>query len=132
MLEGDLFPIVSKDQSPLRAVLGQWQQLRFCFQLSNRNNRTNTDHTTYTSEKGLDRFTNTLILILGLALLFGPMWWLNFVVNDVQRLAIITSFITAFTCVVWAAAGQRPFEILAATAAYAAVLMVFLQSNNGV
>ncbi|KAK5173135.1 uncharacterized protein LTR77_003257 [Saxophila tyrrhenica] len=129
-LEGDLFPIISKQQPPLRLALGQWRWLRFQFQLRPRDDRIGSDQIIYTSEKGLDLFTNMLVLVLGLLLLFAPMWWLNFVVNDVHRLAVITSFVAAFTGVVWAAAGQRPFEILAATAAYAAVLMVFLQSNN--
>ena len=111
-------------------TLGQWRWLRSCFQLKRRKDRFNSDQTAYTSKTGLDRFTNTLILVLGLALLFGPTWWLDAVTNDDHRLAIITSFIGFITFVVWAAAGQRPFEILAATAAYAAVLMVFLQSNN--
>ena len=131
LLEGDLFPIVSKDRSPLRLVVDRWRWLRFQFRLGQRNDRIESDHIAYTSEKGLDCFTNMLILVLGLALLFGLIWWLNFVADDVHRLAIITGFITAFTCVVWAAVGQRPLEILAATAAYAAVLMVFLQNDNG-
>jgi hypothetical protein len=130
--ESDLFPIATKERTPLRLFLGQWQWLRSRFSLKNRADRLKTDSTRYTSEKGLDRFTTTVIIAVGLGLLYGPMWWLNFISNDSCRLAIITGFVTMFTVLIWAAAGnQRPFEVLAAAAAYAAVLMVFMQNSGG-
>lgn len=78
----------------------------------------------------LDRFTNVVILCVGLSLLFGSIWWLYLVMENRTWLGIILGFVTAFTFLAWSAAGQRPFEVMAATAAYAAVLMVYLQSSD--
>lgn len=62
---------------------------------------------------------------------FGSIWWLNFVNDNVHRLAIITASATLFTTWAWLAAGNRPFEILAAFAAYMAVLMIYRQLASG-
>ena len=122
---GDLFPVISKIKSPLQLWLEQWRWLRFPFTLETRPDRIDT--ATYHSGTNFDRFVSALIVVTGLCLLFGPMWWLNYVSTDKYRLAIITGFVTAFTTWSWLAAGQRPFEVLGYTAAYAAVLTVFLQ-----
>jgi len=59
------------------------------------------------------------------------MWWLDFVSNVEHQLAIITGFVTLFAVALWIIAGQRPFEILAATAAYAGLLaLVYYQGNS--
>lgn len=128
--ERDLFPVVLKEKSPLRRVLGRWNWLRYLFVPRSKVGQVDSPATHYTSETALDRFTNTVILAAGLCLLFGPMWWLHWVSKDIYRLGIITGFVTAFTSLASSAAGQRPFEILAATAAYAAVLMVYLQISD--
>lgn len=127
--QGDLFPIVLKERSPLRLLIGQSRWLRRIFKPRASTIQADSDDTWYTSETALDRLTNTFILLAGLLLLFGPMWALHFVGNDTNRLAIITGFVSAFTGLTFSAAGQRPFEILAATAAYAAVLSVYLQEQ---
>lgn len=75
-------------------------------------------------------FADSIIISLGLAMLFGPMWWLEWVSDDVKRLAIITSFIFIFAVGLRAISRVKPFEVLAATAAYAAVLMVFMQRQG--
>jgi hypothetical protein len=60
-------------------------------------------------------------------MLLGPMWWLEFVSNSKTRLLIITLFLTLFMALMSTATVNRPFEVVAASAAYAAVLMVFMQ-----
>ncbi|KAI0125318.1 hypothetical protein BJ170DRAFT_727234 [Xylariales sp. AK1849] len=70
------------------------------------------------------------IISLGLLLLLGPMWALQFVTDNVKQLTIITVFILIFTALLSSATVAKPFEVLAATAAYAAVLMVFLQMGG--
>ena len=74
--------------------------------------------TQYWSLKSMEAFSDSLVIIGGLLMLFAPMWWLNWVRDDSKRLAIITSFVSMFAIglrVVSDAA--RPFEVLAATAA---------------
>lgn len=129
--QSDLFPLVLKERSPLRLFLGQAKWLRLLFPPRNFAGQAISPSTHYTSETALDRLTNAIILIVGLCLLFGPMWGLHFINSNTNRLAIITGFVSAFTGLTFLAAGQRPFEILAATAAYAAVLMVYLQNSDG-
>lgn len=128
--EGDLFPIVMKEKSPLRLFLGRIGWLRSLFDSSGKPGQVISPLSKYTSEAGLDQFTNFSILIVGLGLLFAPMWILNYLVDDERRLGVITGFVTAFTFLTWSAAGQRPFEVMAATAAYAAVLMVYQQQDQ--
>ena len=49
------------------------------------------------------------------------------VADNNDRLGIITGFVILFTLLMAGATINRPFEVVAATAAYAAVLMVFMQ-----
>jgi hypothetical protein len=90
--------------------------------------------TVYSSDEKFERFTTRSIIIIGLIALLTPMW-LEFVSASKARLGIITSFICAFIFVMSVATHNRPFEVVAATAAYAAVLMVFMQiggdTNSG-
>lgn len=97
------------------------------FGLSDRPDRVHAEETRYHSATGVEIATSIVIIIVGLGLLFGPMWWLNYVTDDRDRLGIITGFVSLFATWLWLAAGPRAFEILAGTAGYAAVLMVFLQ-----
>lgn len=71
------------------------------------------------------------VIVPGLGMLIGPLWWLNYVVDDAKRLAIITGFVLAFAFGLGLIASGKPFETLGATAAYAAVLMVFMQRQSG-
>jgi len=83
------------------------------------------------SEGKVRWFADSIVICLGLAVLYVPMWWLQWVDNDVKKLAIVTCCVFVF------AIGMRtlstrstPFEVLAGTAAYAAVLMVFMQKST--
>lgn len=126
----DLFPIIFRERSPLRLFVGEIKWLRYVFKPQSTAGRFESSATWYTSETALDWLTTAIILVIGLCLLFGPMWALHFVGDNKKRLGIITGFVSAFTGLTFSAAGQRPFEILAATAAYAAVLMVYLQNSD--
>ena len=85
---------------------------------------------TYTSEQGIEIFFTWVTLIVGSGMLFGSIWWLNFVEANIYRLAIITVSATLFTFWAWLAAGNKPFEVMAACAAYMAVLMIFRQLDE--
>ena len=83
-------------------------------------------------------------------MLIGPLWWLQHTTLDgaslASRLGIISGFIILFTVSQPSSSNQRrltpeqavvsvvtvasAFEVLAATAAYSAVLMVFVQIGS--
>ena len=63
-------------------------------------------------------------------MLVGPLWLLQHLSAQQARLAVITGFLILFTILLSILTVARPFEVLAATAAYAAVLMVFMQISN--
>jgi hypothetical protein len=85
--------------------------------------------TIYFSERKVEGLGNIIVVSLGLIMLYVPMWWLNVVVDDSKRLAIITVFVFLFAIGLRIVGSGRPFETLAATAAYAAVLMMFMQKQ---
>lgn len=69
-------------------------------------------------------------------MLIGPLWILQHIsaseLGLKLRLVVITVFLILFTLLLSIITVARPFEVLAATAAYGAVLMVFLQlGTNG-
>jgi hypothetical protein len=86
--------------------------------------------TVYSSNQTFDSLTTTSIIFMGLAMLLAPLWWLEYVSSSEARLKIITGFICVFIVVMSTATVNRPFEVVASTAAYAAVLMVFMQIDG--
>lgn len=84
----------------------------------------------------MDKFVTCMTLALGLAMLIGPLWLLQHFSTGQSnlrlRLIIITAFLMGFTALISLLTVARPFETLAATAAYGAVLMVFMQLNSGI
>ncbi|KAF1999439.1 hypothetical protein P154DRAFT_437197 [Amniculicola lignicola CBS 123094] len=81
----------------------------------------------YGSDTALANLTTGSIIALGCIMLLGPMWGLEFVTNSHKRLGIITGFLVGFMAFMACASVHKPFEVVAASAAYAAVLMVFMQ-----
>lgn len=61
-------------------------------------------------------FAKTTIFV-GLLMLIGPIWILEFVAGSLQRLGVITAFILLFLVLVSFATTARAFESLAAAAA---------------
>ena len=65
---------------------------------------------------------------LGWAFIVGPM--LLMVLSDTKLTALCTSSVCVFAFgVLMASALEKPFDVMSATAAYAAVLVVFVGSN---
>lgn len=91
------------------------------------------DTTVYNKESIIDKSVTIVTMVLGVAMLIGPLWWLQHLStqkNLEARLAVITVFLILFTILLSILTVARPFEVLAATAAYAAVLMVFMQIST--
>ncbi|KAF7502113.1 hypothetical protein GJ744_007106 [Endocarpon pusillum] len=79
------------------------------------------------NEKRVERFASTVIAVVGLAMLIGPLWILESLSDPPEKLGVITGFIVLFFVLVGVATAAKVFEALVAAAAYSAVLMVFLQ-----
>jgi hypothetical protein len=98
---------------------------------------TNTQ-TIWQNDKRIEGLSGTIVALVGLGMLLGPLWVLEVFNTSLPnvRLGIITGFISLFFVLVAVATTARIFDALAAAAAYAAVLMVFLSaplspSNSG-
>jgi cell division protein FtsX len=78
----------------------------------------------------LGRVSTFIVSVVGLGMLIGPVWALAYLEPIAYWLAVISIFMTLFLIVV-ALSSSRLIESLAATAAYSAVLVVFLQAGVG-
>ncbi|KAI0197873.1 hypothetical protein F4808DRAFT_437863 [Astrocystis sublimbata] len=85
------------------------------------------NNVSYYSNTSMDAFASLVIVSIGASLLIIPLWILQTIENLQVKLAVITSFVLLFLLVLSFILVSKPFEALGATAAYAAVLMVFLQ-----
>ncbi|KAL9033860.1 MAG: hypothetical protein Q9180_005725 [Flavoplaca navasiana] len=141
----DLMPMVPRVKPPLRRFIDRfdisdrilcWRRRSKKLTRRHYNHPDNfeSETTTYSEEGRIDKFVTCVTIGLGLVMLIAPLWLLQYVYSaepDMKaRLKIITGFLIAFTIFVSIVAVARPFEVLAATAAYGAVLMVFMQLGD--
>ncbi|KAJ5545255.1 hypothetical protein N7535_006361 [Penicillium sp. DV-2018c] len=129
--KNDLFTLVPKDRSPLRRLFERSSRFRL-FQLWQRKPPTPDlplylQNVHYSSDKRIDRFIMLTIMMTGLVMLLTPIWVLAYTDPLAVKLAIITAFILFFLALVSLGTNAKPYESLAATAAYTTILMVFLQ-----
>ncbi|KAF2173237.1 hypothetical protein M409DRAFT_17182 [Zasmidium cellare ATCC 36951] len=130
--DGDLITLVDKPKSLLRQFLQRFTGTVRLFRVRQRADRIRSSTTRYYSDRWFDTFTSAVIIAGGLVMLFVPIWWLNSVVENSKRLGINTGFVFLFAVLLFGATtnATKGFEVLAATAAYAAVLMVYLQNGS--
>ncbi|MCJ1245211.1 hypothetical protein MMC30_002412 [Trapelia coarctata] len=83
----------------------------------------------YISEKRLARFVAVFSTVLAAVLLIGAIILLYNIQSQNWRMAIIAIFMVLFAASVGLLTSARRAEIFAATAAYAAVLVVFVSGN---
>lgn len=79
------------------------------------------------NDEHVDVFGAITIFTAAAVMLIAPLWILAGVDELHQKLAAITIFLAVFLFVLSWGTSARPFEMLAATAGYSAVLVVFLQ-----
>ncbi|ORY00305.1 hypothetical protein BCR34DRAFT_575896 [Clohesyomyces aquaticus] len=129
----DLAAIVPKPTTPLRQFLERSTRFRRLGLWKKITPRHVTAHFPYPealhygSDARIDRFVAATITLLGLAMLIAPLWILANVNGVSKRLGVITGFVVLFVALIGFTTVARPFESLAAAAAYSAVLVVFLQ-----
>ncbi|KAG4436525.1 hypothetical protein IFR05_007999 [Cadophora sp. M221] len=130
----DVFSVVPREKTPLRRLLDRSRTFRISSLWKSDEAPSlplyDQDVITYTSDKRIDRFVTVLIVGIGTVMLLAPMWILQALDRSVLKLAVITVFVVVFLGLVSYATVAKPFETLAATAAYSAVLMVFLQLGS--
>lgn len=90
------------------------------------------DTTVYIKESVFDKSLSHVPMVLSVAMLVGPLWWLQHLSsqNVEAWLAVITGFLLTFTILLSILTVARPFEVLAAMAAYGAILVGFMQRSN--
>ena len=71
----------------------------------------------YFSDERMNRCVTVVIVAVGTLMLIAPMWILQAMGNQQQKLCVITAFLLSFVVMISYATVARPFEILAATAA---------------
>jgi hypothetical protein len=86
--------------------------------------------TIWHNDRRVEKLSSAVIASVGLGMLVGPLWILEYVDKSAARLGVITGFIILFFFLISVATTARIFEVLAAAAAYSAVLMVFLQFGS--
>ncbi len=86
----------------------------------------------YYSDRWLEFGTSVIIIVFGLIIRLAPLWWLEKVQGNRDSLRIITVFVIGFAILIFGSmnSAAKGLEVLSATAAYAAVLVVFLQING--
>jgi hypothetical protein len=116
----DLMPVNPKPKAPLRRWLeGQRRFAEFWpFREPTSPYLKNVDSegSVYFSDRLLDRVVYGTTVLLSVAMLIAPLWWLNFVSNNTVRLGIITGFVHVFAAVLGGVTIAKPFETMAATA----------------
>ncbi|KAF2968578.1 hypothetical protein GQX73_g4999 [Xylaria multiplex] len=128
--DDDLFAVIQKDKTPLRRLIDNSRRLRTLSiwrQGSQDALNDDGDWVSYYSDKRMNTFASAIIVSLGAILLLAPLWILYVLERSALKLAVITIFITTFLVILSFIMVAKPFEALGVTAAYAAVLMVFLQ-----
>ena len=93
------------------------------------------DTTIYNKDSLVDKIVTFITIALGLGMLIGPLWWLQSLSGPnilKTRLEVITGFLVVFAVLLSTLTVAKPFEVLAAAAAYGAVLMVFMQLGPNV
>jgi hypothetical protein len=87
--------------------------------------------TTYTSERSISHFVAIFSTVLAAVLLFGAIISLYIVQNEHALLGMLSGWTVLFAACVGLLTSARRDQIFGATAAYAAVLVVFLSGNLG-
>ncbi|CAJ0548693.1 Ff.00g023060.m01.CDS01 [Fusarium sp. VM40] len=130
--QDDLFCVLQKDKTPLRRMIDKSYRLR-TMDLWRRPDTVpdyDASHVSYYSDKRIDHFASGVIIAIGTCLLIIPLWILQALNTLKIKLAVITVFIFVFLLILSISMASKPFEALAATAAYAAILMVFIQLGS--
>ena len=94
--------------------------------------KTNNARMTHFPERHVELVVTLINILTTIVLLFGGILVLVFVANPIARLGLIAFFMVAFAMAIGLLTNARRVELIAATAAYGAVLVVFVSSDFSV
>jgi hypothetical protein len=121
----DLFQLVSKNKPWLRRFLERSDLFR-TFPMWRRPSPglcedaiVDDEYVHYHDDAKIDHAVAVIILALGVVMIVSPLWILEFTHGPNKRLGIITLFIVLFISLLSVTTVAKPFESLAAAAAYA-------------
>jgi hypothetical protein len=116
----DLIPLVPKPISGLRKLLEKSPHFRFSslWRKKPPPSTEEDDMIHYSSDRRIDACIGVTVTIMGMLMLIVPLWVLAVTEGMMQRLGVITGFVVLFLCLVAFATVAKPFEALAAAAAY--------------
>ena len=118
----DLFALVPAIKSPLRVLLERsrhFRLLKVWQQKPSDSTLAKNENVHYISDAKIDRFVTIFIMSLGLTMLIAPLWILAYLGGLAQRLGVISAFVALFVTLISLTTVAKPFESLAAAAAYA-------------
>ncbi|KAL1882806.1 hypothetical protein Daus18300_000444 [Diaporthe australafricana] len=128
--EDDLIRVVHVDKTPLRRLVDSSLRLRTLRLWKDKKDDIpsyDAANVEYFLDKRMDRFSSAVIVAIGVAMLITPIWILQALESLPTKLGTITAFVSVFLVVVSMIMVSKPLEALSATAAYTAILMVFVQ-----
>ena len=115
----DLLYVVPKPDSPMRRIFGalapRINMKRFRASIDEEKQDGDENIRIWKEEKA-EKFFTRATLIIGLLMLVGPLWALEFVSAPLKRLGVVTGFIVLFLMLVSGATMASPTESLAGTA----------------
>lgn len=134
----DLIATAVREKTPLRRGLERFSRFRrwrlFRLKPSRKVNEYEQKYgekgVTYYDDEVVDKVVMGIILFLGLFMLLVPAWLLKQFPSHTTRLAIISGFVALFVGLLLLVTPSKPFETMVGTAAYGALLMVFMQIDN--
>ena len=92
---------------------------------------TSSNGTIYISERSISRFVGFISTVLAAVLLFGAIISLYFVKNERALLGMVACWTVLFAFCVGVLTNAKREQIFGSTAAYAAVLVIFVSDNLG-
>ncbi|EKG10199.1 hypothetical protein MPH_12799 [Macrophomina phaseolina MS6] len=138
----DLIATAHREKTPLRRalgkLLGRFSDLQPWTLFRMKNRSSTSEYAQKYGDEGVivydddlvDKLVMGIILFLGLIMLLVPAWLLNQIPSHTVRLGIISGFISLFVGLLLLVTPSKPFETMVGTAAYGALLMVFMQIGN--
>lgn len=120
--QDDLICVAHKIKTPLRRVIDSSLRLRTLNVWRLKDDETSVPeydqkYVSYYSDRRMDGFASTFIILVGLIMLITPIWILQALSNIQTKLIVITLFTSAFLVVMSVSMVAKPFEALGATAA---------------
>lgn len=115
----DVVALVPRDRSPLHRFLERYEPFlkSRLFRETQWPDQSIHRASFYYNHSRVEATVGAAIVIVGIILLLGPMWALQFIGGSSAKLGVITGFVVFFTALLSSTTLAKPYEVLAGTAA---------------